>query len=86
MSDYNSNIEWGPGDDDALLAMWMGDEIAELYCWHKANELGGYPWDEGVRVHPSYTQPVRITDRDKAIVIAVGILLLALSLCSMSTW
>ena len=83
---YNEEIEWGGADDISILAMWMGDPAAEMYCWDKSNRLGGYPWDENVRVHPSYGQPQKraeLQDHDVLnIMYAVGVLVAAMILCS----
>ena len=50
---YNPDVEWGGSDKISILAMWEGDYVAEVYCWDKANRLGGYPWD-GAPTHESY--------------------------------
>jgi len=50
---YNPDVEWGGSDKMSVTAMWMGDYAAEMYCWNKAQRLGGYPWD-GAPTHTSY--------------------------------
>ena len=51
---YNPEVEWGGFDQMSIMAMWEGDIIAEIYCFEKASRLGGWPWDEHVRVHRYY--------------------------------
>ena len=53
LAGYDPDRMWGGSDQMSITAMHMGDPAAEIYCWDKANRLGGYPWD-GAPTHPSY--------------------------------
>lgn len=85
LAGYDPDRMWGGPDRISILAMWSGDPAAELYCWSKANQLGGWPWDEHAPVHISYygnqISPKKQTDINY-LVAAFFALILAMLFCS----
>jgi|GEM_PF-1879742 len=89
---YNPDIEWGGSDKMSVTAMWMGDCAAEMYCFNKAQCLGGYPWD-GAPTHWSYENGLPVQKFDfssldwkQGLMMVAFFLIAAIILCSATTW
>ena len=88
LAGYDPDRMWGGSDQISIIAMWEGDLSAEMYCYDKSFRLGGFPWDEGVRVHPSYYGiPGNAEIGDNLmlkIFLVVGVVMIAMIICSVT--
>jgi len=88
LAGYDPDRMWGGSDQISITAMWEGDLSAEMYCFDKSFRLGGFPWDEGVRVHPSYYGiPGNAEIGDNLmlkIFLVVGAIMVAMIICSVT--
>lgn len=80
---YNSQTMWGGNDNMAIMAMYMGDPAAEVYCIEKMQDLGGWPWNKGVAVHSSYypEKPAAMAPIPLELLVIASVLVSAICFC-----